>query len=133
MRAKKLQNGARVTGAKTSRLTPEERRQFNHLYQKFGPFLRTQDFKSGFGGNELYRSIEKFAKEINKDVSPRAIAALAQLAMDSDGVPMNRLNVDELDYSMPEKKLMMGKGGTVKYRSGGMMPRKRKKKLRRRK
>lgn len=115
------ENGARVTGAKTSRLTPEEVRQYRHLYEKFGPFLRTEDFRGGFGGDELYRSIQKYGKEINKDISPRAIAALAQLAMDSEGVPVNRLNVDELEYSMPEKKLMMGNGGTVKYRSGGMM------------
>ena len=113
------ENGAQVTGAKTSRLTDEEARQAMYLYGKYKPFLRTEDFKAGFGGNELYREIQKFAKEMHKDVSPRAVAAVAQLAMDSDGVPANRLNVDELEYSMPEKKLMMGDGGTVKYRAGG--------------
>lgn len=112
-------SGTQVTGAKTSRLTPEEVSQYRHLYKKFGPFLRTEDFRAGFTGNDLYHSIQKYAKEIGKDVSPRAAAALAQLAMDSEGVPLNRLNVDELEYSMPEKKLMMGNGGTVKYRSGG--------------
>ena len=115
------ENGTQVTGAKTSRLTGEEARQAEYLYRKFAPFFRTEDFRAGFGGNELYKQIQKFAKDINKDVSPRAVAAIAQLAMDSDRVPVNQLNVDELEYSMPEKKLMMGNGGTVKYRSGGMM------------
>ncbi len=109
-----------VTGAKTSRLTDEEARQAMDLYGKFKPFLRTEDFPSGFGGNELYRNIQEFAEEgLINDVSPRALAAVAQLAMDSYRVPANRLNVDELEYSMPEKKLMMAGGGTVKYRSGG--------------
>ena len=117
---RRAEEGVKVTGAKTSRLTDEEASQAMYLYRKFKPFLRTEDFRAGFGGNELYKQIQKFAKEINKDVSPRAVAAVAQLAMDSDRVPVNRLNVDELEYSRPEKKLMMMNGGEVRaYEEGG--------------
>lgn len=114
------EEGVKVTGAKTEELTDEEAMEVIRLYRSMGPYMRSRPGEGGMTGNEFFKMYQEVAKEEGVEVSPRALSNFAKMYANSDRVPVNSKRVTELEYSRPEKKLMMMNGGVVKrYEDGG--------------